>query len=429
MYYLLLDIETTGLKKDNDYPNIVQVAFQMIDSGLHLVEEDWFNSVKLKHSFIIKPSGYEISLENSLIHGITNKYASDNGIELEDVISKLNRYIYQYQPILVAHNAEFDINILKYYGLNEYVSYFCTMKYLSDIRFNENDKYLKLTELFAILFSKEINQQHDALKDVEILYECLKELFAKKILDEYDIREVANRISFEPFFKTFNKLKVLKSNVTIANRFYGLVGLNGASFYAHGPEVDECTYLTFKEVDGCFHLALMSSCEVQILKCPLDVDNYGDFSHLDKRECLKQIYSDLNEFDHNKKILKHRFILGTHNRAIIWTKNYKLTFNNSFFIGNKYNINGKDITHYIEPSWEKLHQNDVIGFIDDNCVVFLIKNDNNKFKFCISHTMFEQVTKQYKGGNGNFSETYMISRDFNKNDNSILKYFNQLAKS
>lgn len=434
MYYLLLDIETSGLKKDNQYPNIVQIAFQMISyenstSRFYLVDEDSYNSVKLKHSFIIKPSGYEISFEDSLIHGITNKYALDNGVELTDVISRLNGYIHDYQPILIAHNTEFDIDILKYYGLSKYVSYFCTMKYLSDIKFKENDKYLKLTELYTTLFNKEIIQEHDALKDVEILYDCLKELFALKILNEYKIKEVSNRISFQHFFYAFNKLKVLKSNVNLTDRFYGLTSLNGASFYAVDTKYDECTYLAFKEVDGVFNLALMSSCQVGILKYLLEVyDNYDEHSHLNKQECLKTIYNDLSELDYNNKVLKHRFINEYHNNVIIGTENHKLKFNNSFFIGNRYKVDGEEVSYYVEPTWENLHENDVIGFIDDNCIAFLIKNDRRKFVFKVSSKTFVNISEisEYAYNHGQINQ-YVSIVDFKENDNSILKYFNQLA--
>lgn len=434
MIYLIIDIETTGLKKDNHYPNIVQIAYQLIsynisESRFFDQTEENYEQRMMKYNFIIKPNGYEISFENSLIHGITNKYASDNGIELKDVISRLNRYIHDYQPILVVHNAEFDIDILKYYGLYKYVSYFCTMKYLRDIKFNENDKYLKLTELYTILFNKEVIQQHDALKDVEILCDCFKQLFALKIINEYKIKEVSNRISFQHFFNAFNKLKVLKSNVNLTDRFYGLVGLNGASFYVHDNKYDECTYLAFKEVDGVFNLALMSSSQVGILKYPLEVyDNYDEHSHLNKQECLKTIYNDLSEFNYNKKVLKHRFINEYHNNVIIWTENHKLKFNNSFFIGNRYKVDGEDVSYYVEPTWENLHENDVIGFIDDNCIVFLIKNDKRKFEFNISSKTFVNKSEisEYAYNHGQINQ-YVSIVDFKENDNSILKYFNQLA--
>ena len=380
MYYLVLDIETTGLKKDNQYPNIVQIAFQMISyenstSRFYLVDVGSYNSVELKLSFIIKPNGYEISFENSLIHGITNKYALDNGLELKDVISRLNGYIHDYQPILIAHNAEFDIDILKYYGLYKYVSYFCTMKYLSDIKFKENDKYFKLTELYTTLFNKEIIQQHDALKDVEILYDCFKELFVLKILNENKIKEVSNRISFHDF----NKLKVLKSNLDYTNKYFGFIGINKGRYSGYSQE--KINYNSFfasfiKEQDQVILKSVNSSNDKILLgingfEPPREyydgTEQYESYDTKDNRLFLFYLLSNKISIEQANDIVKGNYI------------DYKILFNNSFFIGNKYKINGKVLGNFFDPSWEELYSNDVI-FSGFDLTVF---SDSVAFAFTI----------------------------------------------
>lgn len=452
MYYLLLDIETTGLKKDNEYPNIVQIGFLLATyneskSSFFVLQHDSLvgHTEIIKYNYIIKPENFEIPFESTLIHGITNKYAIENGKPISYVISLLNKYIREYQPILIAHNAEFDIDILKYHGLVKYVSYFCTMKFLSEIRFKGNDKYLKLTELYQLLFNKSIIQTHDALKDVEILFECLNELFihdeiverlrklfemagkqppTQKVLNESKILNISNKNSFDDFFKTFNKLKILKSNIEIENKFYGFRGLNGITKDKYNGDVfDECTYVSINSQNNNFILSLISSKNEEKFKYPLHA--YRDYemylnSRLNAQDCLSIIYGDLKELNYDKRVFKD-----------VMSINYRLLINNSFFIGKEHNINGEDLTYYVEPTWINLWENDIVGFVDDNSIVMLIKNNSNKFEFFISEKMFKHVKEEYKNDwNGNEeTDEYISIKDFYESSSNILKYFKQLQKN
>lgn len=435
MRYLILDIETTGLMKGSQYPNIVQIAYQFV---VYDKSESRLRG-GAKYDFIIKPDNYEIPFEATLIHGITNKYATENGVGIENVISQLNRQIKEKQPTLIVHNAEFDITILKHFGLYEYVSYFCTMKYCSDIRINGSDKFLKLTELYSFLFKKEIHQQHDALKDMELLSDCFIELFNRKIVDEYIVKNESNKISFNSFFEAFNKLKVLKSNVDFENRFYGFIGLNGATFYHNETKFNECSYVSIYFKENELILSLMSSTQEGRLKYPLEVySEQNEHLHLNKQECLFSIFHDLKEFDFNNKILDHTYKFPKGEKYLEYYKDmirissyqYKISLNNSFFIGNDYNINGKNIDYFTKPNWECLWENDIVGFIDDNSLVMLIKNDENKFEFCISSKEFIHVKEEYiNDWNGNQeTDEYISINDFNESNSNILKYFNQLTK-
>jgi hypothetical protein len=60
----------------------------------------------------------------------------------------------------------------------------------------------------------------------------------------------------------------------------------------------------------------------------------------------------------------------------------------------------------------------------------LIKNDENKFEFCISSKEFIHVKEEYiNDWNGNQeTDEYISINDFNESNSNILKYFNQLTK-
>ena len=114
------------------------------------------------------------------------------GIELKKIIifflDKIHTIINNDGKI-IAHNASFDVNILKnemkHLGfpdidLSKYV--YCTKKNTVNlckipIKGKNYYKFPKLGELYFHLFGKDPDiRLHDALNDTKVLYDCCKEL-------------------------------------------------------------------------------------------------------------------------------------------------------------------------------------------------------------------------------------------------------------
>lgn len=104
---LFLDTETTGLPSNwrapyDQWPRMVSLAYSIGKMQIMYREE---------REFIIKPEGYEIPLEASNIHGITNEKANQFGIPIEEALRKLDNLIHE-SDLVVFHNASFDTGII-----------------------------------------------------------------------------------------------------------------------------------------------------------------------------------------------------------------------------------------------------------------------------------------------------------------------------
>ena len=119
--YLIFDTETTGLPisfskpisdlKNWDTARCVQIAWQLHDE---------FGSLIDSANDIIKPNGFEIPLESTDIHGISNNIALTHGISIVEALGKLTTVLSK-TAFLIGHNVNFDINILgsEYLRLNQ----------------------------------------------------------------------------------------------------------------------------------------------------------------------------------------------------------------------------------------------------------------------------------------------------------------------
>ncbi len=195
--FLYFDSETTDLFEKE----IIQLAF-LTDDG----EE--FN-------MYFKPKG-EISFSAMAVHNITPEVVEDKpefeqakykGIELKEYLSNLTeKYIW------VAHNAEFDIEVLEKVGV-KIPQFICTFKIARDLlSVDQKDEYdlqsysLQFLRYYLGLYKNENtknNIAHDALSDV------------------YFLRDL-----FEYFQKNFDlttekMLNITKAPLIIRNLHYG----------------------------------------------------------------------------------------------------------------------------------------------------------------------------------------------------------------
>lgn len=189
MKILFFDTETTGLPKNwkapveqlDNWPRLVQIAWQVYDSNGDLLEE---------HEYIIKPIGFTIPSEASDVHKITTEKALETG---EDLLTILNIFSSSVKGcgLLVAHNYSYDYNImgseLLRNGLENSLKdkeHICTMKASTEfckIPGPHGYKWPKLEELYDILFRESFNA-HDALDDIRATARSFWELFNKRII-------------------------------------------------------------------------------------------------------------------------------------------------------------------------------------------------------------------------------------------------------
>jgi DNA polymerase III epsilon subunit-like protein len=147
------------------------------------------NFNKLEESdTIIKRDSFEIN--NSQFHGITNERSDNEGIVFEEFVKLFHNSLDQVQTV-VAHNLEFDINVLcaelyRYNFLDTIAKVLskkqiCTMKLTKNLvrakfKNSEDIKDPSLKELYHFATGEELQNQHNSIYDVVNLYKVLKKL-------------------------------------------------------------------------------------------------------------------------------------------------------------------------------------------------------------------------------------------------------------
>uniref|UniRef100_A0A6C0IH13 Exonuclease domain-containing protein n=1 Tax=viral metagenome TaxID=1070528 RepID=A0A6C0IH13_9ZZZZ len=113
MIIITFDTETTGLPKIKMitektlhlWPHIVQFSYVIYNNETN-------NILKTVDHIVKVPENIVISEENSNIHGITDTISKTSGQDIAMVLSEFMQD-YNNADIIVAHNMEFDFNIIK----------------------------------------------------------------------------------------------------------------------------------------------------------------------------------------------------------------------------------------------------------------------------------------------------------------------------
>ena len=206
MRVLVFDTETTGLPESKDinvsslhlWPHIVQFSYIVYDIKKHSVVKKFDKIIRLEN-------GMMIPQESINIHKITNEISFRDGVSIQGVIEEF-MYDLQNADIVVGHNVQFDLNMLKveikrmylnennlfkkrmYAHFNEYVEFstkhYCTMhetiKFCNLKQTNKNGKeyvkYPKLNELHTKLFNQPLTGLHNSLNDVAVCLRCYYKL-------------------------------------------------------------------------------------------------------------------------------------------------------------------------------------------------------------------------------------------------------------
>jgi DNA polymerase III epsilon subunit-like protein len=181
------DTETTGLPERSGNRYASYKKLEKYDKS-RIVSISWIvtqqHKVVNQSHFIVKPDGFIISEESIRIHGITNEFANENGCEIRNVFETL-KSILPNCSTLIAHNIDFDINILQSelyrYGYIDIVEEIgkknkvCTMKKGKDVM--KSRAYPKLGALYQFLYGDQIQNAHDSQYDTYYCYKCYISMF------------------------------------------------------------------------------------------------------------------------------------------------------------------------------------------------------------------------------------------------------------
>lgn len=189
-YYLFIDTETTGLPDDynapltdfTNWPRIVQISYVLCDEKEELIAEA---------DFIIQPDGFNIPIDSTKIHGISQQEAIKNGFNLISVLQHLAALISRVD-FVIGHNIAFDEKIIGSEFLRndfknpiEAKKKFCTMifgtEYINSIN-KQTTKWPRLSELYEKLFHNQFDYAHNALQDSKATAKCFWELKRRGVI-------------------------------------------------------------------------------------------------------------------------------------------------------------------------------------------------------------------------------------------------------
>lgn len=185
--FLFFDTETTGVPRDRrtnytntrNWPRVVQIAWVVFggDGREHVAEE-----------FLVRPDGFTIPSAAVRVHGITTRRAREDGAAIEHVMEQFLPAVESAGAGLVAHNLEFDRNVigaeLHRLGLARpdiernlfRTPAYCTMEgstaYCRIPGTRGRLKWPTLEQLHRRLFGTGVDGAHGALADVRACARC-----------------------------------------------------------------------------------------------------------------------------------------------------------------------------------------------------------------------------------------------------------------
>ena len=160
--YVIIDVETTGLSPHRG-DRVIEVGAIALENDCEA--EEFHSLVKIQE---------QIPIAAQMIHGISNEML-DGWPEPEEVFQRLKTFIAK--STLVAHNAQFDINFLRYefsrLGFNLHNKYKCTLA-LSRAKFPHLPNHRLETVYRHVTGKRPEGQSHRALADAKMAAEIWK---------------------------------------------------------------------------------------------------------------------------------------------------------------------------------------------------------------------------------------------------------------
>ena len=198
MKIIVFDTETTGLPKSRTitpntlhlWPFIVQFSYIMFDTDTNTILKSYDAIVKLKPYNVISKDSIEF-------HGITQEISETKGINIDKVLFTFISDM-RNADMIVAHNVEFDLNMIRVELLRleqsalvnvdlelrkaifeDQTNFYCTMKESINLckieKENSRGTYYKfptLTELHKHLFAVEPKHLHNSYHDILCTIRC-----------------------------------------------------------------------------------------------------------------------------------------------------------------------------------------------------------------------------------------------------------------
>ena len=180
-YIMVIDTETIGLPIYKSYGNYHNPKDSKYYDNARMIELGYilYSATGEKIKVVSSLINLDIDINNTHIHGITRLECKERGENIEKVINTFYNDLKLVSSI-VAHNIMFDYHIIlsELYRINRTdvikeinnKILLCTMKIGQDKL--KLTKRPKLVELYYILFSEKLEQQHRALSDCESCASC-----------------------------------------------------------------------------------------------------------------------------------------------------------------------------------------------------------------------------------------------------------------
>lgn len=184
-----------ALNENNEviYPHICQISWIVCSTNGEEV---------ISKNYVIKPNGFAITESAASVHGITNEFANEHGVDIKDVIDDLIEDIGLYDCYKICgHNVTFDIHMIEaealrlgYTGFFESLLTFhyadtCVnkeiMRYVGALNKLGRIKRPKLSELYFKLFGRLFENAHDSLADIRATKECYFECVKQNLLTQH----------------------------------------------------------------------------------------------------------------------------------------------------------------------------------------------------------------------------------------------------
>ncbi len=206
---LFIDTEASGLPKKwnapyskvNNWPFSVQVSWLVYNRNGDLIKEE---------NHYINNNDYKITPAALNIHGITQEFLKQHGQPRHQVLQLLAQDMQLYQPLLIGHFMELDFHIISAdffrSGVENPITnlqMFCTMIATKHLIHHPQNKYLRLGDLYEMLFNAPLQHQHNALNDVRATANCFFELLKRGEIDDGYILKQQSLKHYEPPFNRF----------------------------------------------------------------------------------------------------------------------------------------------------------------------------------------------------------------------------------
>jgi len=190
-YLLFIDTEATGLPKKwylpynvpGNWPNAVQISWVVYSREGEKVKEQ---------NYYISNNDLEITETALRIHGLDKDFLQNNGITRKHLLTILSADLNEYHPMIVGHFTELDYHIIGADYFREAIDNpmenlptFCIMIASRHLQQNPRCKYLRLGDLYELLFKKPLLHQHNAMVDASATADCFFELVKRNEIKSF----------------------------------------------------------------------------------------------------------------------------------------------------------------------------------------------------------------------------------------------------